>query len=121
MADQKRTLIPGIKINMGGTEYVVPPLNFRQLEEHSEKLVQLSRMKVGETIYTDMTKIVPVVQAALSRNYPDITEEEVRNMLDMGNYRAVVDAVLAVSGLDRGKELLPGGESPVVGTQTRVQ
>lgn len=116
----EKQLITGIKINLGGRDLIIPPLNFRQIEEHSAALIKLARMKPGETIYQDLIQVVPVVHAALSRNYPRLSVDEVRDMLDMGNYRKVVDAVLGVSGLADNKEIMPGGESPVA-DRPRIQ
>jgi hypothetical protein len=43
--------------------------------------------------------LIDIVTAALQRNYPETTPENVENLLDLGNASAVLNAVLTGSGL----------------------
>lgn len=97
-------MIEGAKINMGGQEWVVPALSFGQLKRLMPKINTLSAvgadMDAGQ-----MDAITEVVQAAMSRNYPEMTVERVADMLDMANAGQVVRAVMGQSGL------VPSGEA----------
>jgi hypothetical protein len=92
-------MIEGVEIKMGDRTYTVPPLNFRQLKKYSADLARFSTITNGGNPYDGMTLAVPVITAAIQRNYPDVTEDEVSDMIDMGNYRRVLEAVMGVSGI----------------------
>jgi len=105
-------LLDGVRLNLGGREYVVPPLNFAALRrlEHDIQTVQgLSGIPTGEAI----DAVVRIAHAAISRNYPDITVEDMAELIDMGNITHVLNAVMGVSGLREGKAPAAAGtESP---------
>jgi hypothetical protein len=57
--------------------------------------------------------LVEIVAAAMQRNYPDMTQEAVENLLDLGNAGTVLNAVLTGSGLKMRGSL---GEAVAVAT-----
>lgn len=83
---------------MGGKEWVAPPLTLGQLRRLMPKVRQLSEIgaQMGEA---QIAVLVEIVAAALQRNYPDLTEAGVENLLDLGNAGMVLNAVLTGSGL----------------------
>lgn len=91
-------MINGITVTMGGKECTIPPLTLGQLRQLMPKVRQLSEIgeKIGES---QITLIVEIVTAALRRNYPEIDDELVENLLDLGNAVSVLTAVLTGSGL----------------------
>jgi hypothetical protein len=88
----------GVRVEMAGTDYVVPPLTFRQIQDLHEILAGLAAVQ-GVPSADQITGIAEIVRTALARNYPDITLEQVMDMLDMGNVNDVLMAVLGASGL----------------------
>jgi hypothetical protein len=93
-------IMPGVQIAIGDRKYIVPPLTLGQIRRLAPELNRIGdrvSMLDGEVIGA----IVKVVTAALQRNYPDLTEEAVEEMLDMANAPAVFLAVLTGSGLKR--------------------
>ncbi len=56
--------------------------------------------------------LVELVTAALSRNYPDMTPDQVENLLDLSNASKVLSAILTGSGLK------PTGEDQARATGT---
>jgi hypothetical protein len=93
-------MIPGITIAMGGREWVVPPLTLGQLRQLLPKLRQLS--SIGAAMGEEEIGVLgEVVAAAMSRNYPDITAASVEELVDLGNAREVLAAILEGSGLRR--------------------
>ena len=54
-----------------------------------------------------MDCIVDVVHAAVIRNYPALTKEEVEDLIDLGNAAVIIKAVMGQSGLVR-KDGAPG-------------
>ena len=100
MDNNSQVIYEGVKITIGGKEYIVPGLSLGQMEEMAEKVESLA--SADERITKEMIQTVSeVCQAALSRNYPDITLVQVKNMLDVRNMNAVIEAVLGASGLEK--------------------
>ena len=91
-------MIPGVVVAMGGRDWLVPPLTLGELRRLMPKVRQLTEIgaSMGEA---QIVVLVEIVTAALQRNYPDVTLEEVENLLDLGNAASVLNAVLTGSGL----------------------
>src|ERR1700746_47381 len=102
-------MVPGVSVTMGGQDWVVPPLNLGQLRRFMPKVRQLTEIgaSMGEA---QISVLVDIVTAALQRNYPEITTDQVENLLDLGNANVVLNAVLTGSGLKPGGT--PVGEAP---------
>lgn len=93
-------LIEGVRINLGGRDFVAPPLNFKALRQLTPKLAILASM--GDVPTNDQTDVVlDVVLAALTRNYPDLTREELEDLLDLANLAKALEAIMGASGLER--------------------
>ena len=106
-------MVPGVSVTMGGHDWVVPPLTLGQLRRLMPKVRQLTEIgaSMGEA---QISVLVDIVAAALQRNYPEITTDQVENLLDLGNANAVLNAVLTGSGLK--PDGTPVGEAPAPGT-----
>jgi hypothetical protein len=104
-------MIPGVKVSMGGKEFEVPPLTLGQLRRLMPKVRLLTEIdtSMGEE---QIGILIELVTAALNRNYPDITAEQVENLLDLGNAQEVMSSILTGSGL----KLRTGERQPVAGT-----
>jgi probable phage associated protein len=48
-----------------------------------------------------ISTVIDCAHAAMKRNYPDMTREEVADLIDIGNMNEVFAAVMDVSGLKR--------------------
>jgi hypothetical protein len=90
----------GVLVKIGERDFIVPPLSLGQLKRLRADIMK-ARESADEnrTGYDRMLDTLPIIHAALSRNYPDMTITELEDIVDLGNYSAVVDAVFAVSGL----------------------
>jgi hypothetical protein len=98
------TTIDGVSVRMGGRDFVVAPLTFRQLRQLRSELEQLNAMKIGTSLSDDDAKaLCKIVHASLSRNHPEVKQEEVEDLLDIGNALAVITAILTGSGLKPGE------------------
>lgn len=94
-------MIEGKAINLGGKEYTVPPLSLgqiRKLQKDIERIGQLDAASLDDAAVDTMLK---VVHAGISRNYSEMTLDELAEIIDLGNLRAVTEAVLGVSGLKK--------------------
>lgn len=91
------TKYKGIKITLGDEVLVVPPLNFRSLQELQARLVEFKAGVDPESVNV----VVDAAHHALKRNYPDMTRENVIDLLDLENMLQVMEAVMDVSGMKR--------------------
>jgi hypothetical protein len=87
-------MIDGKTVHMAGTDWVIPPLNFKALRRFRDELGTMTAEALAGS-----GKIIEIIHAAMQRNYPDLTLEHVEDMVDMGNVMEVTEAVLAISGL----------------------
>jgi hypothetical protein len=84
-------------VQLGLEEYRIPPLGFAAIKDMQANLEVLQGM-TGAPTGDQMKVVAEVVHAAMRRNYPDITPEQVLDMLDLGNFQRVFGAVLGMSG-----------------------
>lgn len=87
--------VKGTPVDLGGTEYIIPPLNLRALEQLQDKLASFS----GEASMQNMGVVADIAHAALLRNYPEMTRDQVAEVLDLGNMVQVMEIVMGTSGL----------------------
>ncbi len=105
--------VKGLTVSLGGTEYVVPPLSLGALEQFQDSLANFT----GDiTDKKQIGTIADCAHAALRRNYPALTREEVADMIGLENMMEVMEAVMDISGLKRkSREASDGeGEAPPV-------
>lgn len=92
---------PGIKKTIGGTDYIVPPISLRTLQQLQSQIENFN----GATLSPEaLDTAITVIHSALKRNYPDITEDQVSDLVDVGNMFDLFETVMDVSGMKR-KEL----------------
>lgn len=100
-------MIKGKEIELGGKTYIVPPLNLAMVEHFQDQLINYT----GGIDPQSVRLVAEVTHAALKRNYPELTLEEVKDVLDLGNMVEVFSAVLQVAGFvarsDQGEVLAP--------------
>lgn len=88
----------GIPFDFGGRVLVIPPISLGALEPLQERLTGMSDdMFDPENIST----VIDTVHAALKRNYPDMTREEIADMIDLENMQEVMTCAMDVAGLKR--------------------
>lgn len=75
---------------------VVPPLSLASVEALQDRLTGYGTGGMG-----DVSLVVDCLHHALKRNYPELTREQVGEMVDMDNMAEVMDAVMNVSALKR--------------------
>ena len=91
-------MIDGIKIDINGRIFVAPPANLgaiRRFLEAQENLAQGSAEYMGA--------MIAFVHRTLRRNYPELTQDEVEDILDGRNVKQVVDAIQKAAGLELGE------------------
>jgi len=96
-------------MNLGGRELTLAPLNLQQVEQFEAIMPELGKQA---SLRDALSVGVPIIHASLSRNYADITLDDVRGLLDIGNFRDALDAVLGISGYSRRPPGEPTPASP---------
>ncbi len=87
----------GIEIKIGDDLLIVPSLSLKQVRL---SLPKIKTLKMGSFAPADMAVCVEIVHAALTRNYPEMTKDQVEDGIDMRNMAKVLNAVMAVSGME---------------------
>lgn len=98
----------GVKLNLGGDEYVVPPLTLGALEVMQDRIAAVHSNGFTKD---SIAAIIDCAHASMKRNYPELTREAVAEMLDLENMMEVFDSVMDVSGVKRKKQEEAPGES----------
>ena len=117
MSDDVR--FDGTAIKIGDRTFVVPPLNLARIKRLRPDIEALSSMKL-DAMMTDeqIESVVRILHSALSRNYPEITIDEVEDIIDLGNLIPVVQAMMRVSGFEPGGASAGSGPSGTQSTAT---
>ena len=97
-----------------GKEYVIAPLTLGALEDFND---QIQGIGEADTITAART-IVDVASASLQRNYPALTRDHVRHLIDLENMREVFESCMDASGAKR-KALEASGEAKAVSAKPR--
>ncbi len=103
----------GTKVTMGGREFILPPLTLKALRSLGPKIKLLSSLADVPTP-EQVDVMVELVHASAVRNYPEITPDDLLELLDLGNLTEVFPAVMAASGLK--KRMGGDGQGEVAGS-----
>ena len=104
--------VAGISMVLNGKEYVIPPLSLGALDQLKDRVGQFDKLPFAEQV----TTTIDAAHAALKRNYPELTHDDVGELVDVGNMMDVFQALMDVSGMQRRlKEAQSAGEVPAAG------
>lgn len=91
----------GESVRIGDGTFVVPSLSIKQARKMWPTILELDKGITPENLPEKYGMMIELIHAALSRNYPDISIEDLEEMIDMGNVRRLVRIISAQSGLNR--------------------
>ena len=91
----------GVWVRIGDEEYRIAPLAFAALQELGDDVPKLREIQGGVPNGDQMGIVIRLITSALNRNYPKLKESDVREMIDLGNFGEVLNAVMAVAGFVR--------------------
>ena len=91
----------GVEITVPGHKLVVPELSLFQREQHEAEIASLNDS--GVDLKTKANLIIKLIQVGLSRHYPDVTEEDIREKFTAGNIGKAIQAVVNVRGAKLGE------------------
>ena len=90
----------GTTVKMGGRDFILPPLTLKALRRLGPTIANLSDL-AGVPTPEQVDAMVELVHASAVRNYPELTMDDLLDLLDLGNLPEVFPAVMAASGLKR--------------------
>jgi hypothetical protein len=91
----------GTPIFLNGKEYILPSVSLLQLQQNFDLLTS-----PGTGSIVDLgNRFIPLIGSALRRNYPDVTDEQLWEWLDLNTFPEAIKALQASSGL---KAVAPG-------------
>ena len=100
-------MIEGKKITLGGVEYTLPPLNFTAIERYMALQSDIQSAVDSADLQKQINIMAEIVWLALRRNYPEMTVETVKDMVDMTSVHSIVEEVVEVSGLKKSQVASP--------------
>lgn len=89
-------MIKGRKVKIGSKDFILPPILLADLEIHEQDIDAVQQGAMGMKAFGVMRTVVLL---ALQRNYPEMTLDTLKPMLDAGNIGELFKAALAVGGL----------------------
>ena len=89
-------MFKGESLRLGEQEYVIPPLSLEMLEELEDRFHALSAPAAGFS--ERLQQLMPILLASFQRNYPEITEAELRSQLDLPSLNQLLQIIMAANG-----------------------
>lgn len=82
-------------IGLNGQDYVLLPLNWRQLKELRESIVVVNGITVGQGLFSEEQQdaILAVVTGSIQRTRNDVKADFVAEHLDLGNVGPILQMV----------------------------
>lgn len=80
-----------------GKEYTLAPLTLGALEDYADRIEQLA---FGGVDKESVQTVIEVAHASLKRNYPDMTRDQVRDLIDLSMMGEVLGAAMSASGIN---------------------
>lgn len=90
--------VKGVPFQFGEQTYIIPPLSLGALEQLQEKIKQVNG-NGDASDFNQVSTIIDCAHAAMKRNYPEMTREDVADLVDLSNMQDVFQAVMNVSGM----------------------
>lgn len=89
----------GEPFKLGGKWYIIPSLSTKRARQLWPKIRGLNQNINEETLPDKHHDAVEVIHSAISRNYPDVTFDEIDELVDMNNMKRLLLIVSGQSGL----------------------
>jgi hypothetical protein len=77
-------------------------MNLKLLRKVQPKLAAMADITAAMSL-EQIDTVVDTIHGAIARNYPDVTRDEIEEMVDLGNAGAIFQAIMGISGLRRGE------------------
>lgn len=91
-------MIPGAILNLGGTEFTVPPINLRIDFDYKDAIAVLCEPEGNVDFPVYVKAASDVLFALVKRNYPDMSREQFNDLIDLPMLRPIINGMLQISG-----------------------
>ncbi len=88
---------PGVPVYMNGQNYYIPSLSTRGMIANYDKLT--AQAPEGAAPFESFGRLLPIIGEAIRRNYPDVTDEQLGDWLDLHTFPIAIKAVQDASGM----------------------
>lgn len=104
----------GESLKIGSAVYVVPPLSFKLLKAFESEITSIENdlaaaIGARQNPLPIFRRQLPIILAAVNRNYPEMKLEELEEHLDLRQSRKVYQAVMGISDIDLAAARKTGG------------
>ncbi len=96
-------MIDGVKLKIGDKEFIFPPMNLRISKRFEMGGGIKAFAESPDAPGAEVDGMARLIHATLERNYPDLTLDEVEEMVNVKNAGAIINAVLGISGFSAGE------------------
>ena len=86
----------GVPVWMNGQNYYIPSLSTRDFRNFYEALTAPADRT---DVLGAFDKYIPIIGAAIRRNYPEVTDDQLGEWLDLHTFRKAIQAVQDASGM----------------------
>jgi hypothetical protein len=88
----------GLPVYMNSQNYYFPSLSVVDFRSNYELLT--SPTPEGAGPLENFARLLPVIGLAVRRNYPEVTDGNLAEWLDLTTFKAAIQAVMVVSGIE---------------------
>ena len=89
----------GVPVMIAGKEWIIPALNLTTIKRLRPQIDSLASIAMDMNITDKQIDVfIEIIHSALARNYPEITKENVADMVTFANATPIISAVMGVSG-----------------------
>lgn len=113
MSEGQTVKFDGEVVTLGGREYVIPSLSVKQARKLWQTVLSLNEGITTANLPDKYAQAVTLIHAAMTRNYPDLTLEDLEDLVEIKNLRRLVLIVSGQSGVS-GPGIEPGALGTVV-------
>jgi|SRR5579862_399426 len=96
----------GLPVFMAGKAWIIPGLSVRQFKKFFPVMAKATSIpegasieETGRILNESLDERLPVILAAMQRNYPDLTQDQLEDMIDANNVPAIMRAISSGSGM----------------------
>lgn len=87
----------GVPVYMNGKKYFIPSLSTRDFIEHED---DLTKVVDGETVRQQFERIIPIIGLAIRRNYPEVSDDDLKDWIDLRTFKLAIQAMQDASGVE---------------------
>ena len=87
----------GEPVTLGRRTFVVPALSVKQARELWPEILEMDQGITKQNLPQKQSQMIAIITAAISRNYPDITKDEIETLVDLRSIRKLMMIVMANS------------------------